>query len=362
MLAVPGKPVIEYPFWFNARSVSLSEIYPAGHTPSVHLLRLLASVLPMTTNHLPAVLAIHGGAGTLSRSVLPADQAALHLAALQSILQAGQTALAAGASALDVVVEAVRRLEESPFFNAGRGAVYTAAATHELDACVIDGHGLRAGALAGLTTTRNPVLAARAVLQDGAHVMYAGPAADAVAARLGCEQVSPGWFDTPHRLAQLEKALADQTGVLLDHDGKFGTVGAVAQDAQGHLAAATSTGGMTNKQPGRVGDSPLIGAGCYANDATVAVSCTGTGEAFMRGLAAHDVSALIAYAGLSLTDATNRVVMDTLPTLGGRGGLIAVSANGDVALPFNTEGMYRGYARVGAEQFVAIYQDEPSAD
>lgn len=326
--------------------------------PSLHLLRLHASALPMTVKSPPPILAIHGGAGTLSRSALPAKEAAEHLAALQAILLAGQTALAAGASALDVVVEAVRQLEECPFFNAGRGAVYTAAGTHELDACVMDGDGLRAGALAGLTTTRNPILAARAVLDAGAHVMYAGPAGDAVAARLGCEQVAPDWFDTPHRLAQLRKAQADKAGVLLDHDGKFGTVGAVALDAHGHLAAATSTGGMTNKQPGRVGDSPLIGAGCYANDATVAVSCTGTGEAFMRGLAAHDVSARMAYAGLSLADAANRVVMDTLPTLGGRGGLIAVSANGDVALPFNTEGMYRGYARVGAAPVAAIYGDE----
>ncbi len=252
----------------------------------------------------------------------------------------------------------IRQLEECPFFNAGRGSVYTAGGTHELDACVMDGNGLRAGAVAGLTTTRNPVLAARAVLDDGAHVMYAGSAADAVAARLGCEQVAPDWFGTPHRLTQLKKAQADQTGVVLDHDGKFGTVGAVALDAHGHLAAATSTGGMTNKQPGRIGDSPLIGAGCYANDATVAVSCTGTGEAFMRGLAAHDVSALTAYAGLSLEDATHRVVMDKLPTLGGRGGLIAVSASGEVALPFNTEGMYRGHARVGEPPVAAIYGDD----
>ena len=312
----------------------------------------------MTFKSPSPILAIHGGAGTLSRNAMPTAQADDHLAVLQTILLAGQAALAAGATALDVVVEAVRQLEECPFFNAGRGAVYTAAGTHELDACVMDGQGLRAGAVAGLTTTRNPVLAAKAVLEDGAHVMYAGPAADAVAERLGCEQVAADWFGTPHRLTQLKKAQADQAGILLDHDGKLGTVGAVALDAQGHLAAATSTGGMTNKQPGRIGDSPLIGAGCYANDATVAVSCTGTGEAFMRGLAAHDVSALMAYAGLSLEDAANRVVMDKLPTLGGRGGLIAVSATGEVALPFNTEGMYRGYARVGEPPVTAIYRND----
>ena len=307
------------------------------------------------------ILAIHGGAGTLSRSALTHEQAGDHQAALQAILLAGQTALAAGAAALDVVVEAVRQLEECSFFNAGRGAVYTAVGTHELDACVMDGHGLRAGALAGLKTTRNPVVAARAVLDEGVHVMYVGTAADAVAARLGCEQVAPDWFDTPHRLAQWRKAQTDQAGVVLDHDGKFGTVGAVALDVHGHLAAATSTGGMTNKQLGRVGDSPLIGAGCYANDATVAISCTGTGEAFMRGLVAHDVSALMAYANLSLDVAAERVVMKTLPSLGGRGGLIAVAANGDVAMPFNTGGMYRGYARVGAPPVTAIYGVEQVA-
>jgi len=319
------------------------------------------------------VLAIHGGAGTLLRSAMSPDAAAQYTNALEGILRAGQQRLQQGESALEVVVQAVRELEECELFNACRGAVYTAAGTHELDACVMAGDGLRAGAVAGLRTTRNPVLAARAVMEHSEHVMFVGPAADLFAARQGLEQVPHGWFGTPQRLQQLQRAQALVAGVVLDHDGqaavvntasgpldegkKFGTVGAVALDACGHLAAATSTGGMTNKQAGRVGDTPIVGAGCYANDATVAVSCTGTGEPFMRALAAHDVSALMAYAGLPLAEAAERVVMQTLPALGGRGGMIAIDAGGEVCMPFNTEGMYRGYARVGEAPVVAIYQD-----
>jgi len=311
------------------------------------------------------VVAIHGGAGTLSRSVISPAQQARYRTALDEILRAAQMLLADGASALDVVTEAVRRLEECPLFNAGFGAVYTADGAHELDACVMRGSDLAAGAVAGVRTLRNPVLAARAVLDAGGPVLLIGAGAERFASERGCEIVAPDWFGTPERLAQL-RAVQVAGAMALDHDGaaplderdKFGTVGAVALDAHGHLAAATSTGGMTNKRPGRVGDSPLIGAGCYANDRTVAVSCTGVGEAFMRALAAHDVSALIEYAGLPLQEAARRVVMDTLPPLGGRGGLIAIDAHGEVVLPFNTEGMYRGWARVGAAPVSAIYVDE----
>jgi len=319
------------------------------------------------------VLAIHGGAGTLLRSKSSPQQEAAYLSALQRILADGQARLAAGATAMDVVVEAVRQLEECELFNAGKGAVYTAAGSHELDASVMDGATLQAGAVAGVTRTRNPVLAARAVMLHSEHLMFIGAAADALAARHGLEQVAPDWFGTPLRMAQLRRAKQAEAGVLLDHDGqalafkqdsgpideqsKFGTVGAVALDALGHLAAATSTGGMTNKQVGRVGDSPVIGAGCYANDATVAISCTGTGEAFMRSCAAHDVSALMEYLGLSVQEASRRVVMEKLPAIDGRGGLIAVAANGEVAMPFNTEGMYRGCARVGEAVVAAIYAE-----
>lgn len=323
------------------------------------------------------VIAIHGGAGTLSRATISADQQAAYRTALAEILALAQGALAAGAPALEVVTEAVRQLEECPLFNAGRGAVYTADARHELDACVMRGSDLAAGAVAGVRTLRNPVLAARALLEEGGAVMLIGEGAERFARQQGLETVTPDWFGTPARLAQL-RAMQAGAGMALDHDGaaatalatpatplderdKFGTVGAVALDAHGHLAAATSTGGMTNKRPGRVGDSPLIGAGCYANDRTVAVSCTGAGEAFMRGLAAHDLSALMEYAGLPLAEAARRVVMDKLPPLGGRGGLIAVDAQGGVVLPFNTEGMYRGWARVGQPVQVAIYADEVDA-
>ena len=330
----------------------------------------------MTMNHAHigrAVIAIHGGAGTLSREAISGEQQASYRAALDEILRSAQALLAGGASALDVVTEAVRQLEECPLFNAGRGAVYTSEAQHELDACVMRGSDLAAGAVAGVRTLRNPVLAARAVLDAAGPVLLIGQGAERFAADLGCEIVAPDWFGTPERLAQLRDMQATG-GSALDHDAarnpatplderdKFGTVGAVALDAHGHLAAATSTGGMTNKRPGRVGDSPLVGAGCYANDRTVAVSCTGVGEAFIRALAAHDVSALIEYAGLPLQLAAQRVVMDKLPPLGGRGGLIAVDAHGNVTLPFNTEGMYRGWARVGQAPVSAIYADELGLD
>lgn len=317
------------------------------------------------------VLAIHGGAGTLLRSAMSAEQETLYLQALRGILEAGQQQLAQGASSLAVVVEAVRRLEECELFNAGKGAVYTSAGTHELDACVMDGRDLSAGAVAGLSRTRNPVLAAQAVMRHSPHLLFAGAAGDRFAAAHGLEQVPPDWFGTPQRLAQLHRAQALQAGVLRDHDGrqllaaepsgpidersKFGTVGAVALDGDGHLAAATSTGGMTNKPVGRVGDTPIIGAGTYANDATVAISCTGTGEVFMRACAAFDVSALMAYAGLSLAAACEQVLMRKLPA--DSGGMIAVSAQGEVCLPFNSEGMYRGWVRVGEAAEVAIYRD-----
>jgi beta-aspartyl-peptidase (threonine type) len=301
------------------------------------------------------------------------EEAARYTEALTAVLVAGERLLAQGAPALEVAVEAVRQLEECELFNAGKGAVYTAIETHELDACVMDGRFLRAGAVAGLSRTRNPVLAALAVLEHSEHMMFFGAAADAFAAQHGLEQVTPDWFGTPARLQQLRAAQQASGGAVLDHDGaaltapgapldegrKFGTVGAVALDAQGHLAAATSTGGMTNKQPGRIGDTPIVGAGCYANDATVAVSCTGTGEVFMRTLAAHEISTLMRHRGMPLAEAAAQVVHELLPLFKGQGGLVAIAANGDIALPFNTEGMYRGAVRLGLPPQVAIYREAP---
>lgn len=315
------------------------------------------------------VIAIHGGAGAISRAAMNAEKEHQYIQALSSVVEAGQAVLAGGGSALDAVTEAVRLLEECPLFNAGKGAVFTHQGTHELDACVMDGRGCDAGAVAGVSRVRNPVLAARAVLERSLHVMFACEGAEKFAAAHGLEMVEPDFFFTQERFDQLHRAQAEHGRVLLDHDGaaalhddpidpdrKFGTVGAVALDAAGNLAAATSTGGMTNKQAGRIGDTPIVGAGCYANNATVAVSTTGTGETFMRGVSAYDVSALMEYAGLSLQQATDKVVMEKLLQLGGSGGLIAVDRHGNIALPFNSEGMYRGFGYVGDAPSVGIYR------
>ncbi|SNY76731.1 beta-aspartyl-peptidase [Enterobacter sp. CC120223-11] len=309
-----------------------------------------------------AVIAIHGGAGAISRASLSPEREKDYVEALAAIVEVGKQLLEQGASALDVVTEAVRLLEECPLFNAGTGAVFTADETHELDACVMDGYSLHAGSVAGVKHLRNPILAARLVLEQSPHVLLIGEGAERFAVDHGMESVSNDFFSTPERLAQLRQVQAagnmqlDHGGAPLDENTKMGTVGAVALDLAGNLAAATSTGGMTNKLPGRVGDSPLPGAGCYANNASVAVSCTGTGEVFIRALAAYDISALMEYSDLSLHDACERVVMEKLPALGGSGGLIAVDREGNVAMPFNSEGMYRAWASASDTPSVGIYR------
>lgn len=314
-----------------------------------------------------AVIAIHGGAGAITRAAMSVEKEQYYTQALEQIVTSSQMILAAGGSAMDAVTEAVRQLEECPLFNAGKGAVFTHQGTHELDASIMDGRTLEVGAVAGVKHLRNPVLAARAVLEHSPHILFIGEGAENFALQHGAERVDADYFSTPERWEQLQRALgsdevlldhgnADKSDEPLDPDRKFGTVGAVARDLAGNLAAATSTGGMTNKQAGRVGDSPIVGAGCYANNETVAVSCTGTGEVFMRTLAAYDISALMAYAGLSLQQASDRVVLEKVLALGGSGGLIAVDAQGNVALPFNSEGMYRGYGYVGEPAVVGIYR------
>ncbi|MDA8497924.1 MULTISPECIES: beta-aspartyl-peptidase [unclassified Citrobacter] len=311
-----------------------------------------------------AVIAIHGGAGAITRAALSQEQELRYIQALSDIVETGQRMLEAGRSALDVVTEAVRLLEECPLFNAGIGAVYTRDETHELDACVMDGNTLQAGAVAGVSHLRNPILAARLVMEHSPHVMMIGEGAENFAISQGMERVSADVFSTPERYAQLlvaraeDKTVLDHSGTPLDENNKMGTVGAVALDVFGNLAAATSTGGMTNKLPGRVGDSPLVGAGCYANNANVAVSCTGTGEVFIRALAAYDIAALMDYGGLSLSEACERVVMEKLPALGGSGGLIAIDHEGNVALPFNSEGMYRAWGYAGDTPTTGIYREK----
>jgi beta-aspartyl-peptidase (threonine type) len=320
-------------------------------------------------------VAIHGGAGTMSRTAISAEQERQYLDALNDVLAGAQDVLAQGGSALDAVTEAVRLLEDCPLFNAGHGAVFTSAGTHELDASIMDGATLRSGAIANVNCVRNPVFAARRVMEHSKHVFFVGKGAEDFAREQGLEIVDPSYFSTPARYEQLLRVQRETPGAaVLDHDGqamvareqpaaapidadrKFGTVGAVALDAQGNLAAATSTGGITNKQVGRIGDAPLIGAGCYAANQTCAVSTTGTGEMFIRMVAAYDVAAQMEYRGISLEEAANAVIHDKLPRIGGKGGLIAVDAQGRVALPFNTEGMYRGYARVGEAPVASIYR------
>ncbi|MGG7449239.1 beta-aspartyl-peptidase [Kosakonia oryzendophytica] len=310
-----------------------------------------------------AVIAIHGGAGAIARANMSPEKEQRYAHVLSSIVEVGQRMLDAGESALDVVTEAVRLLEECPLFNAGIGAVFTRDETHELDACIMDGNTLLAGAVAGVSRLRNPILAARLVMEQSPHVLMIGEGAEQFAFSHGMAAVSPSLFSTAERFEQLLQArdagqtMLDHGSAPLDESKKMGTVGAVALDKHGNLAAATSTGGMTNKLPGRVGDSPLPGAGCYANNASVAVSCTGTGEVFIRTLAAYDIAALMDYGGLSLHEACEAVVMEKLPALGGSGGLIAVDREGNVALPFNSEGMYRAWGYAGDTPSVGIYRE-----
>ena len=304
-------------------------------------------------------LVIHGGAGTITRAQMTPDREAAYTAALGEALQAGQQILAAGGTSLDAVVAAIRVMEDQPLFNAGRGSVFTAEGAVELDASIMDGATRQAGAVAGVTRIKNPILAARAVMDRSRHVMLQGGGADVFAEAQGLELVPNGYFHTERRRLQLEQVKQGQEALLLDHDAdhKYGTVGAAALDTHGNLAAGTSTGGMTNKMFGRVGDSPIIGAGTYANNASCAVSGTGQGEYFIRATVARDICALMEYAGLSLAEAARRVVQDTLTGLGGQGGIIAVDRDGGAVFEFNTEGMYRARVAHDTDAEIAIYRD-----
>lgn len=311
------------------------------------------------------VLALHGGAGTIAKN--SSDPAPYH-EGLRAALDAGAAILRYGGTALDAVQAAVAALEDCPLFNAGRGSVYTADQTHEMDASVMEGTTLRAGAIAGVHGVRNPVSLARHVLDAGGPILLAGDGAQRYARENGFETEPAEYFHSPYRLAQLRimqaggsrQAALDHNVELeapLDESRKFGTVGAVARDCHGRLAAAVSTGGMTNKRPGRVGDSPLVGAGIYANDATCAVSATGTGEFFIRSVVAHDVHARMLYKGETLEVAAQAVVMGSLTRLGGEGGIVSVDATGNVSMPFNSRGMYRGVVRSNGEPRTMIYPE-----
>lgn len=305
-------------------------------------------------------IAIHGGAGTITRASLTPEQEKGYRAALQEAVEAGHRLLQAGKPALDAVELAVVLLEDNPLFNAGKGSVFTKEGKHEMDAAIMCGGTLEAGAVAGVQGVRNPVVLARAVLQHSDHVLLSGNGAEEFARNHNIPFAPESYFFNSFRYRQWSE-VRDSDEFMLDHtehtDEKFGTVGAVAVDREGNVAAATSTGGMTNKRYRRIGDSPIIGAGTYANNNTCAISCTGHGEFFMRAVVAYDVSCLMEYKGYSLQEACDEVVLRKLVQFGGEGGLVAVNAAGEVALPFNSEGMYRASIRNSEPAFVGIYKE-----
>lgn len=305
-------------------------------------------------------LAIHGGAGTILRSKMTPEREAAYHAGLRRALAAGRSVLADGGRALDAVSAAVMALEDEPLFNAGRGAVYTSAGKQEMDAAVMDGRDRSAGAVAGICGPRNPILAARAVMEHSGHVFLIGESALEFCRTQGLSFAEPSYFHTDQRWNALQETLAMRRSGTDDQDEsrRHGTVGAVACDRHGDLAAATSTGGMTAKSPGRVGDSPVIGAGTWADNETCAVSATGHGEIFIRYAAAHEIASRMRFAGQSLEEAARTVVIDVLAPAGGSGGVIAVDRAGNVSLPFNCSGMYRGVVRGDGRLMTAIY-DEP---
>lgn len=320
----------------------------------------------------PFALAIHGGAGTITREGMTPEREQAYRAQLEEALRTGHAVLERGGTSLDAVVATIQVLEDSPLFNAGRGAVFTNEGTHELDASIMEGAQRRAGAVAGVKHVKSPIALARLVMEASPHVMLVGDGAEAFAREHSLEMVSNDYFDTETRRRQLEyiqqeeaqqKAGPDQgdagrdAGYSDPFDRKYGTVGAVALDRQGNLAAGTSTGGMTNKRWGRVGDSPIIGAGTYADNETCAVSATGHGEYFIRGAIAHDIAAMMRYAGLPVVEAANAVIHGKLTEMGGTGGVIAMDRQGRVAMPFNTPGMYRGTIDAEGNVHIEIYRD-----
>ncbi|MFT4033822.1 MAG: isoaspartyl peptidase/L-asparaginase [Siphonobacter sp.] len=352
---------MKYPFII---ACCLSSLYATAQTPDPTKITLV----------------IHGGAGTITRQNMTPEKEKAYHQALELALQSGYAVLQKGGTSLDAVVAAINVMEDSPLFNAGKGAVFTHEGKNELDAAIMDGKNRAAGAVAGVTTIKNPINAARAVMEQSEHVMLIGKGAETFAKEKGLTLVDPSYFYTESRWQGLQKALKEEK-VQLDHteektrkspspksssraddliftEGKkFGTVGCVALDQYGNLAAGTSTGGMTNKRYGRVGDAPIIGAGTYADNATCAVSATGHGEYFIRSVVGYDIAALMKYKGIPLKEAADEVVMKKLVEMKGEGGVIALDAKGNIAMPFNSEGMYRGFIKADGKPTVEIYKD-----
>jgi beta-aspartyl-peptidase (threonine type) len=304
-------------------------------------------------------IAIHGGAGTLVKGLMTAELEMQYKEALKQAISKGYQTLETGGSAIDAVEIAVKSLEDTPLFNAGKGSVFTAEGTHEMDASIMDGKTLNAGSVSLVTGIKNPVSLARDVMDKSYHVFLAGEGAMQFAKGQGYNLETPEYFYDEVRYQQWQ-GIKDSETFQLDHsvkkDGKFGTVGAVACDQDGNIAAATSTGGMTNKKWGRVGDSPMVGAGNYANNKTCAISCTGSGEFFIRGVVAYDVACLMEHKNMSLKAASEEVIHKRIMEIKGDGGLIAVDTKGNIAMPFNTEGMYRASKTSEGEETIAIYK------
>jgi len=324
-------------------------------------LLLILSLSMITTSFSPSptkprfAIAIHGGAGTILKSSMTPEQDALYRTKLAEAVEIGYAILEKGGTSLDAVEAVVQRLEDDSLFNAGKGSVFNSEGKVELDASIMDGNTLKAGAVAALHHVKNPIRLARTVMEKSEHVFFIGDGAEKFAQEHGLELVDESYFFTEARWQSLQKAKAKES---LTEKEKHGTVGAVALDQHGNLAAATSTGGMTNKKFGRIGDSPIIGAGTYADNETCAISATGHGEYFIRAVVAHDIASLIRYKRLSIQAAAEEVVMNKLAKLGGTGGIIAIDRNANIAMPFNTDGMYRAYKVQGGKTFVAIYKDE----
>ena len=308
-------------------------------------------------------LAIHGGAGTILKSTMTPEKELAYKNGLQDAIEAGESILKSGGSAFDAVETAIIKLENNPLFNAGKGAVFTNNGTHEMDASIMNGKDLMAGAIAGVQGVKNPIALARAVMEQSEHVLLTGNGAMEFAKKVNAQFENEDYFFVQLRYDQLQQA-KQSNSMILDHtedkiehgEKKFGTVGCVALDLNGNLAAGTSTGGMTNKKFGRVGDSSIIGAGTYANNNTCAISCTGHGELFIRSVVAYDISCLMEYKNLSLKEACDIVVMDKLVKIDGEGGLIALDAKGNIVLPFNSEGMYRASKKQNEDIFIGIYK------
>ena len=324
------------------------------------VLTLFASRVVLATGSSVAI-ALHGGAGTIERGAMSAKLETTYRAFLDDAITSGYEQLREGRSGLDVVVTVIQMMEDSPLFNAGRGAVYTWDGTHELDASIMHGEKLDAGAVAGVSTVQSPIALARAVMEDSPHVMLAGSGAETFAQEQGFDPVSPEYFGTERRREALEAYKAykanNQTSLKPEADHKFGTVGVVVMDQAGNLVAGTSTGGMTGKRWGRIGDSPVIGAGTYADNRSCAVSATGHGEYFIRHTVARDICARIQFGAETLEEAARTVVMKELVAAEGEGGIVAVDPAGEVALVFNTPGMYRASIDAAGEKIVAIYAE-----